>query len=551
MQQLKVAIAQINPSVGAINDNLLKIQAYLKESSSDRPDLVVFPEMTLTGYPVEDLLYNKSFVGSNLKALRELAAKSGNPPFIVGFVDRSADGRLYNAAAFIRNRKIEYVYHKCSLPNYGVFDERRYFAPGTQQGVFSYSPKIKIGLSICEDMWDRNSFLYDREFTQNLSVIVNISASPFHAGKQMSRERLVQDLAKHSGATVVYANLIGGQDELVFDGGSLAVTPDGRYAGRGPLFEEAIIWADVPCRQDDTQKSIKYRMPKLVSAKMSFEEEVYRALVLGTRDYVEKNDFSKVLIGLSGGIDSALVASIACDALGKDRVAGITMPSRYTSKETLKDAATLAANLGIPCHEISIEPLFKAYLESLKPFFKNADHGTAEENLQARIRGNLLMAFSNKWGYLVLTTGNKSEMATGYCTLYGDMAGGFAVIKDVPKTLVFKLARFRNRQTKKPWIPASIIARPPSAELKYDQKDQDTLPPYIVLDEILREHIELDKDASEIVSSKLDKKTVHRVIGLVNRSEYKRRQSPPGIKITPKAFGRDRRMPITNQFRSR
>ncbi len=551
MQRLKVAIAQINPSVGAIDENLLKIQAYLNEASRGKPDLVVFPEMTITGYPAEDLLYNRSFVESNLKALRKLATKTACPPFIVGFVDRSAEGHLYNAAAFIRDRKIEYIYHKCALPNYGVFDERRYFAPGTQQGVFSYSPKIKIGLSICEDMWDPDSFLYSREFTQNLSVIINISASPFHAGKQASRERLVQGLAKHSGAAVVYANLIGGQDELVFDGGSLVVTPDGQYAARGPLFEEAIIWADVPCREVDTKEVVKFRPLKSLPIPMSFEDEVYRALVLGTRDYIEKNGFSKVLIGLSGGIDSALVASIACDALGKDGVAGITMPSRYTSKETLKDAATLAANLAIPCHEINIEPLFKTYLETLQPFFKNTNHGTAEENLQARIRGNLLMAFSNKWGYLVLTTGNKSEMATGYCTLYGDMAGGFAVIKDVPKTLVFKLARFRNGLSKKPWIPASIIARAPSAELKFDQKDQDSLPPYAVLDEILREYIELDKDASEIISSKLDKKTVHRVISLVNESEYKRRQSPPGVKITPKAFGRDRRMPITNRFGSR
>ncbi len=551
MPQFRVAIAQINPSVGAIQENLTKIQTYLKEASLGKPDLVVFPEMTLTGYPAEDLLFNKSFISDNLKALQMLAARPGNPPCIVGFVDRSPKGHLYNAAAFIRGGKVEYIYHKCALPNYGVFDEQRYFEPGTKSGFFSYSPAIKIGLSICEDMWNKNSFLYSRSFTQNLSLIVNISASPFHAGKQASREELVKNLAEHAGVPVVYANLVGGQDELVFDGGSLAVSPEGHYLGRAPLFEEAITWADVPCPKWGSQKKKKnLRRVKSDDVRIKLEEEVYKALVLGTRDYIEKNGFSKVLIGLSGGIDSALVASIACDALGSDRVMGITMPSRYTSKATLKDAALLAKNLGIPCHKISIEPLFKSYLASLKPFFKNSPAGIAEENLQARIRGNLLMAFSNKWGYLVLTTGNKSEMATGYCTLYGDMAGGFAVIKDVPKTLVFRLARFRNGQTNKDWIPPSTISRPPTAELKRNQKDQDTLPPYSVLDQILRDYIELDKDATEIISDKLSKQTVHAVISLVNRSEYKRRQSPPGIKITPKAFGRDRRMPITNRFKS-
>ncbi len=546
----RVAIGQINTTVGAIQKNASQIISALKDVGRYDPDLVVFPELSITGYPPEDLLHNSEFIRSNLKAVEQLARISNQPPFVVGFVDRSKTGRLYNAAAFIRKGKVETVYHKCELPNYGVFDERRYFEPGSKGGVIHYSAKLKIGLSICEDMWITNSFLYDRHFTKNLSLVINISASPYHAGKHADRVRLVQSLARRSKKPVVYANLVGGQDELVFDGGSMISSAKAHILAEGPLFEEGFICADIPCKVN----SLPRRAPKInlpphrFQQPISLEDEVYQALVLGTRDYIEKNGFSKVVIGLSGGIDSALVASIACDALGSDRVVGVTMPSRFTSKETLRDAKALAQNLGIACHSVSIEPAFKAYLSTLKPFFRSAPTNIAEENLQARIRGNLLMAFSNKWGHLVLTTGNKSEMATGYCTLYGDMAGGFAVIKDVPKTLVFRLARSRNIQANRPWIPESIIRRPPTAELKHDQKDQDTLPPYSILDAVLKDYIELDKSASQIVSKKINRSIVRRVLSLVNKSEYKRRQSPPGIKITPKSFGKDRRMPITNQF---
>lgn len=545
----RVAIGQINTTVGAIQKNTDQIMSALKDISQHAPDLIVFPELAITGYPPEDLLHNSEFIRANLKAIKLLAENPKLPPFVVGFVDRSKFGQLYNAAAFIRKGRVETVYHKCELPNYGVFDEKRYFAPGSKGGVIDYSSKIKIGLSICEDMWITNSFLYDKRFTKDLSFIINISASPYHAGKHRDRIRLVQSLARSSKKAVVYANLVGGQDELVFDGGSMIADAKAELLAEAPLFEETFIAADIPCKTNTFPISAhKDKLPIHSARHLNPEDEVYRALVLGTRDYIEKNGFSKVVIGLSGGIDSALVASIACDALGKDRVVGVTMPSRYTSKETLRDAKAMAHNMGIACHTVGIEPAFETFLKTLKPYFKNAPPNITEENLQARIRGTLLMAFSNKWEYLVLTTGNKSEMATGYCTLYGDMAGGFAVIKDVPKTLVFRLARFRNQKSGRPWIPKSIILRPPTAELKHDQKDQDTLPPYSVLDQVLKDYIELDKPASIIASKKIGRSTVDRVIRLVDKSEYKRRQSPPGIKITPKSFGRDRRMPITNQF---
>lgn len=566
---MRLAIAQINTTVGDFEGNARKILQNFTAARKTRAQLVVFPEMTIPGYPPEDLLFKRSFVDANLRCLKRLTAQSRGVTAVLGFVDRDKDGRLYNASAVLANGRWLGSYRKICLPNYGVFDEKRYFSRGTQ-GCLLEADGVRIGLSICEDIWLPESFVYGSPYRGEASLILNCSASPYHMGKQRQRKALVKHLAKHTGAYVAYVNLIGGQDELVFDGGSLLVSPQGETLGEGAYLEEDFIVRDLPLtRREKRFSGVSGRypantilLPSLVRSSktrplrsrntrvrpISAEEEVYRALVLGTADYVQKNGFDKVLIGLSGGVDSALVACIAVDALGPSRVVGLTMPSRYTSSATYVDSKLLSKKLNIRLWDLPIEDAYTAYLRTLEPVFLSQSHGVAQENLQARIRGNLLMALSNKLGYLVLTTGNKSEMATGYCTLYGDMAGGFAVIKDVPKTLVYRLARFRNRRGTDRPIPASVLRRPPSAELRPKQKDQDTLPPYSTLDALLKSYVEGDRSAEELARSGFSRTLIRDILQRVDRNEYKRRQAPPGVKITPKAFGRDRRMPITNKY---
>ncbi|MBI4432028.1 MAG: NAD+ synthase [Candidatus Omnitrophica bacterium] len=532
----KIHLAQINTTVGDLPGNRQKIVNAIHQARLGRADLVSFPELTIAGYPPEDLLYKKKFIKENRKVLESLRPETAGLVAVVGFVDQDKKGLLYNAAAVFADRKLLKVYRKNLLPNYGVFDEKRYFTAGSGPAIIAWKG-MRIGLTICEDIWQKESYVYQKSFRGKVSLILNISASPYYMGKQSERFSLVQNLARHTGAFVAYHNLVGGQDELVFDGGSFVVSPQGRILCQAKRFEEDAVAVDLSV----TEKI------KNAPALMRPEEETYQALCLGTRDYVRKNGFKKVLVGLSGGIDSALVACVARDALGKENVIGVTMPSRYTSQETLQDAKVLADNLDITCHAIEMDPIFASYLKTLEPIFLGQPHNIAEENLQARVRGNILMAIANKFGHMVLTTGNKSEMATGYCTLYGDMAGGFAVIKDVPKTLVFRLARYRNAFSDSP-IPVSTIARPPSAELRHNQKDQDTLPPYSELDRFIELYVEKDLSVDEVIRKGIQKDVALKSAKMVDGNEYKRRQSPPGVKITPKAFGRDRRMPITNRF---
>ncbi len=577
---MRIALAQINPTVGDLEGNAQRIADYIEQARRYRADIVVFPELALTGYPPEDLLLKEHFVRDNLKSLELLRRETLGMTAIVGFVDMDKDKKIYNAAAVLRDGKIKGVYHKIDLPNYGVFDEKRYFTPGKTNFVFQYgsirAPRqrrgapqtgVTMGITICEDVWKKDG-PHQAQAKAGAKILINLSSSPYHAGKGKERGKMLIARARENKAFVCYVNLVGGQDELVFDGASVVINPAGKIVARGRQFEEDLVLADInvgAARQvnfgaapaKDVKRIIlstgpvkKNRMPirKNIHQPLNPVEEIYRALVLGTRDYIVKNGFKKIVIGLSGGIDSAITAVIACDAIGKDNVVGVSMPSRFTSEGTRTDARKLADNLGIEFKEISIEPLIKSYAGLLRESFASTRSDTTEENLQARIRGNILMAFSNKFGWLVLTTGNKSELATGYCTLYGDMAGGFAVIKDVPKTTVYQIARFRNdRDGKKP-IPKSIFTRPPTAELKENQKDEDSLPPYAVLDPIITDYVELDKSFSDL-SKKSRPETVKKVVLLIDKSEYKRRQAPPGVKITPRAFGRDRRLPITNRYR--
>ena len=522
-------------------------------------DLVVIPELALTGYPPEDLLLKPQFITANRAALASLTGASRGMAALVGFVDRDGAGRLYNAAALLVNGRHTATYHKHCLPNYGVFDEKRYFTAGSEPLVLTVGG-VRVGVTICEDLWEE--FPCRALAAAGAQLVVNLSASPYHAGKLQERERLFSRRAKVNRLAIAYCNVVGGQDELVFDGASLVLDAGGREIARGTQFREETILVDLFPAQlgrgtrrrrggiflsDRTAEHPP--LPREQAGRLSAVEEVYAALTLGVRDYVRKNGFSTVVLGLSGGVDSALTACIAADALGPEHVMGIVMPSRFSSKETQADARRVAATLGIEAQDIPIEPIAQAYLETLKPLFSGRAADITEQNIQARIRGNLLMALSNKFGWLVLTTGNKSEMATGYTTLYGDMAGGFAVIKDVPKTLVYQLAKFRNRRGQGSPIPTSILMRPPTAELAPNQTDQDTLPPYPVLDRLLKAYVEEDRSLREILgNNQVEPATVRRVLRMVDRSEYKRRQGPPGIKITPKAFGRDRRMPITNRY---
>jgi len=535
VKALRIALAQINTVVGDIEGNARKILAWADRAAAGGASLVLFPELALTGYPPEDLLLRPSFVEKNVAAWRDLAARIGEITAVVGFADRDARGRVYNAAGIAARGRAAGVYHKMHLPNYGVFDELRYFRRGGEPLLFR-ADGVTVGATVCEDIWVRRGPVA-REAHQGADLIVNISASPYHAGKWETRRDLVAAHARATGCPVAYCNLVGGQDELVFDGGSMVVDARGEVIARAALFSEELLFCDVGGAAPGGP----------VAPAPGPEEEIFQALVLGTRDYVEKNRFPGALIGLSGGIDSSLVAAVAVEALGPDRVTGVTLSSRYTAPMSVEDAHALARNLGIRCLDLSIDGVFEAFERALAAPFRGLAADVTEENLQARIRGTMLMALSNKFGHLVLTTGNKSEMSVGYATLYGDMAGGFAVIKDLFKTNVYRLARHYNARRGWAVIPERVLTRPPSAELRPGQKDSDSLPEYDLLDPILQKYVEKDRSVAEIVAAGFPEDVVRRVVALVDRSEYKRRQAPPGVKITPRALGKDRRMPITNR----
>jgi NAD+ synthase (glutamine-hydrolysing) len=542
---VKVALAQINTTVGDLAGNSARIEAYARRARAAGAGLVVFPELALCGYPPEDLLLQPRFLRDNAAALEALAPRCAGIVAVVGFPH--APGRdVHNAAAVLRDGRIAGVYHKTELPNYGVFDEHRYFRSGVAPLLFEVDG-IRFMLSICEDVWVEDGRVEGWARAERPGVVLNLSASPFHAGKLEERRAVLERFSRRTGASTCYANLVGGQDELVFDGGSIVTDPGGALRSIARRFEEDLLVAEFsPLSCGGGAFVGGSAAPELGRL-----EEVSAALVLGTRDYLGKNGFARAVVGLSGGIDSALTAAIAVEALGADRVTGVSMPSRFSSAETRSDAAQVAENLGIPLVTLPIQALYEQYLATLREPFAGGEPGVAGENLQARIRGTILMALSNRFGWLVLTTGNKSETAVGYCTLYGDMAGGFAVLKDVPKTLVWELAAEVNRRAGRELIPESTIARPPTAELRPDQKDEDSLPPYPVLDPILRAYVEELRSPEEIVAAGYAAPTVERVIRLVDASEYKRRQAPPGVKITPLAFGRDRRLPITSSWNKR
>jgi NAD+ synthase (glutamine-hydrolysing) len=535
-----------------------------------------FPELVITGYPPEDLLLKPQFIKENLRCLQRVARGSSGIAAVVGYVDSASD--LYNSAAVLYDGEVAGTYRKIHLPNYGVFDEKRYFQQGREVKVFRIAG-VNVGVSICEDIWQETGPV-GIQAVCGAEVLVNISASPYHRGKGDQRRRVLAARASDNLAFLVYNNLVGGQDELVFDGQSMVLGHDGELIARGGQFEEDLVVADLdadsvfrerlhdPRWRDgaDAARSHdwdvltvpvseaaspggKPPLPGREVQELGYPGEVYQALVLGTHDYVTKNGFEKVVIGLSGGIDSSLVATIAVDALGAGNVVGVAMPSRYSSPGSLSDAQELAGNLGIRLLKIPIEEAFSAYLRTLAPAFEGTQPGVAEENIQARIRGNLIMALSNKFGWLVLATGNKSEMATGYSTLYGDMCGGLAVIKDVPKTMVYELAHHRNSVAGRELIPRSVLDKVPSAELRPNQRDSDSLPPYEMLDPILAAYVEEDRSIDEIVAMGFPEGIVRKSARLVDSSEFKRRQSTPGIKITPRAFGKDRRIPITNRYR--
>jgi len=562
MKTIRVAIGQINCTVGDLQGNCAKMYKYSENAKKSGAEIVTFPELAVTGYPPEDLLLKPKFIEDNIKALNEFSFSIQDIVVIAGFVNIT-DGDIYNAAAVIYNGEIKGIYHKTLLPNYGVFDEKRYFTAGCKPIVFQYGGLI-FGVNICEDIWHKEGPT-EAQVMMGAQLILNINASPFHAGKIRLREEIVKTTANDNHVPVVYTNLVGGQDELIFDGQSIVANAKGDIIAKADAFREDLLVVDVPIASVErragvrgggviklkTQNSKRKTKRPLISPREICEltpvAEVYEALKLGLHDYVMKNGFKKVVIGLSGGIDSSLVAVIAVDALGKENVVGVSMPFRYTSEASKADAKELADNIAVKLLEVPIESIYSAYLSVFSTFFKGLAEDITEENIQARIRGNILMALSNKFGWLVLTTGNKSEVSVGYATLYGDMAGGFGVIKDVQKTLVYELSRYRNRVC--PVIPEGVLTKAPTAELKPEQKDQDTLPPYDILDRILEAYIEEDRCGEAIISPAFQKETVDRTLRMVDISEYKRRQSPPGIKITPKAFGKDRRMPITNKYR--
>jgi NAD+ synthase (glutamine-hydrolysing) len=570
---LRIALAQVNPTVGDLEGNSRLIIDWIGRARDQGADLVCFPELVLTGYPPEDLVLKRGFVRDNLKQLDLVTRATKGIAAVVGFVDD--DGAIFNAAAFMHDGELKAVYHKVFLPNYGVFDEQRYFEPGHRCPIFELDG-VRIGVSVCEDCWYPSGPMA-WEAHHGAELMVNINGSPYHAGKRAPREAMVAERAADYGAFVAWVNTVGGQDELVFDGNSVVFGPNGEQLAHAPSFLEELLLCDINVeatrgrrpietirREADGAERLELVVSQVplsstaardskppiatrIAKPLEGAAEIYAAVVLGTRDYIRKQDFHKVVIGLSGGVDSALTAAIACDALGPENVIGVRMSSRHTSAESLEDAGLLAEALGMQLQDFSIEPPHRGFEEILAPVFKGTKPGVAEENLQPRIRATILYALSNKFGYIVLSTGNKSELATGYGTLYGDMAGGYAVLKDITKTTVYELCRYRNSLS--PAIPERVLTKAPSAELKPGQKDTDSLPPYEELDPILRGYIEEDQSPEELVTAGHRPETVARVVRLVDRSEYKRRQAPPGVKITPRAFGRDRRMPIVNRYR--
>ncbi len=571
MKKLRIGLAQINVTVGDLKANAEKIENYILEAKRKGCDIVAFPELALTGYPPEDLLLKPSFIEENLKFIKKLATSSKDIISIVGFVDKKED--IYNAAAIMLDGELIDVYHKNYLPNYGVFDEMRYFQKGNEIVLLNIEG-YKIGISICEDIWYPENPI-NIQAIEGAELVININASPYHIGKAKYREEMVKVRSRDNLIAIAYVNMVGGQDELVFDGNSFITMPDGSFLVKGQAFEEELLIADIELDsifrnqlKDNRLRNLRanYKREEIVreiitdyKIKEKFDEPpeyvildyreielIYNALKTGLRDYIKKNNFQKVVIGLSGGIDSSLTATIAVDALGKENVKGVIMPSEFTSKESIEDATLLARNLGIEVFTLPISQIFDLYIQELKPVFKDLPWDHTEENLQARIRGNLLMALSNKFGWIVLATGNKSEMSVGYATLYGDMVGGFAVLKDVLKTRVYELAEYRNSIS--PVIPQRVLEKPPSAELRPDQTDEEELAPYPILDEIIRLYIEEDIPAVEIPKYGIDENLVKKIVRMIDKNEYKRRQAPIGIKITEKAFGKDRRMPITNRF---
>ncbi|HEX7045418.1 MAG TPA: NAD+ synthase [Burkholderiales bacterium] len=537
MSRLRIALAQANMLVGDVAGNVARMRQYAERARDElQADLVVFPELAVTGYPPEDLLLRADLIRRSDTALAELARAVPGIDIVAGHPTR-ADGLLYNAASLLRGGRIEATYFKHHLPNYGVFDERRYFASGARPCVFA-AAGVPIGVTVCEDMWAPGPI--EQTVAAGAKLVLNINGSPYHLNKGRERVALARRYVEALRVPFVYLNLVGGQDELVFDGESFVLDADGGLVRRAPAFVEGLYAVDFEAAP------VPRPVPGEVAPELPEEESVYGALVLGVRDYVEKNRFKGVVLGLSGGIDSALTLCIAVDALGPERVEAVIMPSRYTAPMSIEDARAQAQTLGVQTRLIPIEPVFEAFLEALREEFRGYPPDATEENIQARVRGVLLMAISNKTGKMVLTTGNKSEMAVGYATLYGDMAGGFAAIKDVPKTLVYRLAAMRNRRGAV--IPQRVFDRPPSAELRPDQKDTDSLPPYEVLDPILERYVERDQSAEDIIAAGFDPATVRRVVAMVDRSEYKRRQAAPGVRITPRAFGRDRRYPITSGY---
>ena len=578
---LRVAAAQINTTVGDIDGNARLIEKWIGLAEEQGADLVAFPELTITGYPPEDLVLYKNFIDANKAALNRIASDVGNIVAVVGFVDSDDEGtKLFNAAAVIHNRKIVAIYRKIHLPNYGVFDERRYFTPGNECPVISIRG-IKVGINICEDIWEQVG-PSEVQCAAGAQILININSSPYESGKQGHRVDVVTDLSRRNRVYTLYTNQVGGQDELVFDGGSMIAGPHGELLGTAARFEESLLVADIDAGSLDelrlqhqstailqteldqigpstfieipaTAPKNHPKLQELSIRSLDRLDAVYRALVLGTRDYLRKTGFQKVAIAVSGGIDSAIVTAIAADAIGAENVVGVALPSRYSSEGSITDAEDLCSRLGVELWKIPIEPGHSAFEEMLSETFEGTDPGLSEENTQARVRGNLMMSIANKFGWLVLTTGNKSEMATGYATLYGDMAGAYAVIKDVPKTLVYELCDLRNKRGPGSPIPAAIIEKPPSAELRPDQLDEDSLPPYDQLDRVIHMYIEERMSPDLIIqkeqvlgSAGASEAVIRRIVRLIDINEYKRRQSPPGVKITGLAFGKDRRLPIAS-----
>lgn len=569
MPRIRVALCQLNTVVGDLDGNVERILAAYEHATKAGADVAVFPELAITGYPPEDLLLKPGFVADSRRALDRVAAATSRCAAVVGFVDEAHD--LHNAAAVCANGIVVGSYRKRHLPNYAVFDEARYFTPGDDEPVLFSIAGVTVGVSVCEDAWVPDGPIR-RQGEGGAELIVNLNASPYFAGRLHHREAMLSTRAADASCALVYVNQVGGQDELVFDGGSMVFSADGDLLARCPQFVEQVAIVDLDVRPAFRKRLLDPRgranaadltvldvsvpvpdrqalPPAALAAPLDELTEVYEALVLGTRDYVRKNGFREVVIGLSGGIDSSIVAAIAVDALGADHVHGVAMPSRYSSDGSRSDAAALAEALGIDHRTIAIEPAHASLLEMLSPSFEGRDPDLTEENLQSRIRGVLLMALSNKFGWMVLTTGNKSEVAVGYSTLYGDSAGGYAVIKDVFKTDVYRLSRYVNERHGRTIISEDVLTKPPSAELRPDQRDDQSLPPYDVLDPILAAYVERDHTASEIEAMGFDPAVVRRICRLVDIAEYKRRQNPPGVRVTPKAFGKDRRLPITNGYR--